>query len=160
MLRRHNLGTLVALACLAEVLAFVAVVDWIGFGPALLLGFGATLLGVARLRRVGMSALSRLRDVAEGRASREDAFIDGALSALGAILLVLPGFLTDAVGLALLAPSGRDWVRRRIGVAGALRFAGRPEAMRRPEGSRRSDGPATIDLDAGDWSPLDRARPR
>ncbi len=31
----------------------------------------------------------------------------GALAALGAILLVIPGFLSDCVGLALLLPSWR-----------------------------------------------------
>ncbi len=152
MLRRQNLGTLVALACLAELLTFIAVVDWIGFGPAVLLGFGATLLGLARLRRVGTAALGRLRDVAEGRVAREDAFIDGALGTIGAVLLVLPGFLTDMIGLALLAPSCRDWVKGRVG------FTTSPLAGPRKT-SRRGAGPRIIDLDTDDFSRLDRARP-
>ncbi len=151
MLRRQNLGTLVALACLAEVLTFIAVVDWIGFGPALLLGFGATLLGLARLRRLGTAALGRLRDVAQGRAAREDAFIDGVLGTIGAVLLVLPGFLTDVVGLALLAPSCREWVKDYVG------FTANPLGGSRTTG--RMSGPRTIDLDTDDFSRLDRARP-
>lgn len=151
MLRRQNLGTLVALACLAELLTFIAVVDWIGFGPALLLGLGATLLGLARLRRVGTAAFGRLREVAEGRVAREDAFIDGALGTIGAVLLVLPGFLTDVVGLALLAPSCREWVKRRVG------FTANPLAGPRTAG--RPAGPRTIDLETDDFSRLDRARP-
>lgn len=151
MLRRQNLGTLVALACLAELLTFIAVVDWIGFGPALLLGFGATLLGLARLRRVGTAAFGRLREVAEGRVAREDAFIDGALGTIGAVLLVLPGFLTDVVGLALLAPSCREWVMCRVG------FTVNPLAGPRKAG--RPSGPRTIDLETDDFSRLDRARP-
>ncbi len=43
MLRRQNLGTLFVIAGVAEILAFVAVVDWVGLGPAL----AAQLRGVA-----------------------------------------------------------------------------------------------------------------
>ena len=147
MLRSRHLGTLIVLALFAEVLAFVVVVDWLGLGPALLIGLGSTLLGFSRLRGLGVSALGRLRDVAEGRAAREDAFIDGALGALGAVLLILPGFVTDAIGLALLAPSVRDNVRRRIGMSASPL-----------SGPRTPPGPRTIDLDAADYSRLDRAR--
>ena len=151
MLRRYNLGTLVALACLAELLTFIAVVDWIGFGPALLLGFGATLLGLARLRRLGTAAFGRLRDVAVGRVAREDAFIDGALGTIGAVLLVLPGFLTDIVGLALLAPSCREWVKGYVG------FTASP--LGAPRGAGRTAGPRTSAPDTDDFTRLDRARP-
>ena len=146
MLRRRHLGTVFVLTLLAEVLVFVAVVDWLGLGPALLIGLGSTLLGLSRLRTLGTAAFRRLR-AAEARAPREDAFIDAALAALGAVLLILPGFVTDAIGLALLAPSVRDGVRRRIGMSASL--VGAP---------RRPAGPQTIDLAAEDWSRLDRAR--
>ena len=115
MLRRQNLGTLLLLGVVAEIVAFIAVVDWIGAGPAVLLGIGSTLLGAARLKRLGGAAFTRLRAVAEGRVAREDAFVDGALDGLGGALLILPGFITDAIGLALLAPSCRDWVKHRVG---------------------------------------------
>ena len=147
MLRSRHLGTVIIVALFAEVVAFAAVVDWLGLGPALLIGLGSTLLGFSRLRGLGTSAFSRLRDVAEGRAAREDAFIDGALGALGAVLLILPGFLTDAIGLALLAPSIRDNVRRRIGMTASPLSGPRPPS-----------GPRTIDLDADDFSRLDRMR--
>ena len=153
MLRRQNLGTLVALACLAEVLTFVAVVDWIGVGPALLIGLGSTLLGLARLRRVSNAAFAHLRSMAGRRGAPEDAFVDGAFDTAAAVLLVLPGFLTDLAGLALLAPSGRDWVKNRMG------FPVGPLAGPRTERVRAAQGPRTIDLDTGDWSRLDRSRP-
>ena len=154
MLHRRNIGTLLLLALAAEVVTFVAVVEAIGVGPALLLGLGSTLLGLSRLRRIGAGTIGRLRAMAEGRGGREDAFIDGALGTVGAILLLLPGFLTDLVGLALLAPSCREWVMARSGLG-----------LRPPQGSpadrvRRSSGPQIIDLQSEDWSRIDRARPR
>ena len=152
MLRLSNIGTLLLLGLAAEVVAFIAVVDWLGLGPALLIGAGSTLLGLARLRQLGASAFGQLRAMAENRAGREDAFIDGALAAVGAVLLILPGFVTDAIGLALLAPSWRQWVRGRIGVAAG------PLAAPRAERVRAAASPRTIDLDANDWSRLDRSR--
>lgn len=152
MLRRQNLGTLLLLGLVAEVAAFIAVVDWLGAGPAVLIGLGSTLLGAARLKRLGGSAFARLRDVAGGRVSQEDAFIDGALDAVGALLLILPGFITDAMGLALLAPSCRDWVKVRVGLAAGPLAGPRAERM-------RAAAPRTIDLEARDWSRLDRSRP-
>ena len=153
MLRRQNLGTLLLLGLVAEVVAFIAVVDWLGAGPAVLIGLGSTLLGAARLKRLGGAAFSRLRAVAEGRVGQEEAFIDGALDAVGAVLLILPGFITDALGLALLAPSWRDWVKARVG------FTAGPIAGRRADGVRAAAGPRTIDLETQDWSRLDRSRP-
>lgn len=153
MLRPQNIGTLLLIGLAAEVAAFIGVVDWLGFGPAFLIGVGSTVLGLARLRQVGTSAFGQLRAMAE-RGGREDAFIDGALSTLGAVLLILPGFVTDAVGLALLAPSWRQWVRGRIGVAAG------PLAGPRAERLRGAESPRAIDLDAQDWSRLDRSRPK
>ncbi len=152
MLRFQNLGTLLLLGIVAEVVAFIAVVDWIGAGPAVLIGLGSTLLGAARLKRLGGAAFTRLRDVAGGRVAREDAFIDGALDAVGAVLLILPGFITDLMGLALLAPSCRDWVKARVG------FSTGPLAGPRADRIRAAQGPRTIDLEAQDWSRVDRGR--
>jgi UPF0716 protein FxsA len=42
------------------------------------------------------------------------AAINGALGFLGAVLLVIPGFLTDAVGALLLFPATRALMRRWI----------------------------------------------
>lgn len=153
MLRRQNLGTLLLLGIVAEIVAFIVVVDWIGAGPAVLLGIGSTLLGAARLKRLGGAAFTRLRAVAEGRVAREDAFVDGALDGLGGALLILPGFITDAIGLALLAPSCRDWVKHRVG------FTTGPLTGSRAERLRAAAGPRTIDLETQDWSRLDRRRP-
>ena len=152
MLRRQNLGTLLILGVAAEVVAFIAVVHWIGAAAAVLLGVGSTLLGAARLKHLGTAAFGRLRAAAEGRAAREDAFVDGALDALGAVLLILPGFVTDAIGLMLLAPSCRDWVKARVG------FSAGPLAGARAERVRAAAGPQTIDLQARDWTRLDRGR--
>jgi len=76
------------------------------------------------------------------RSAPAGASIDGALGLLGALLLVLPGFVTDVLGVLLLLPPTRAQVRRWLSrhyagrvvrfVAATGRFAprdgGRPEA--------------------------------
>ena len=72
-----------------------------------------------------------------------DALPDGLLAGFGALLLIVPGFLANAAGLALTAPSVRGHLLRRFGDPGA-------KVPRRPS---RVD---VIDLAPGDWTPLDR----
>ena len=148
MFRRGNLGALVFGGFLAELVVFVAVADRIGFGSAVLLSLAASLLGLVMLRRSGLSALSSLRELAQGARSREGTFIEGMLGALGALLLILPGFLTDLLGLVLLAPSGRQWLVRRMGLKIDI------------PSQRRTADARTIDLGDGDWTRIDNAASR
>src|SRR5450631_3016795 len=82
----------------AELAAFAAVVHVIGFVGAVILCVLTSLAGVATLRRVGLSAALRLRQAVAARVkdhsvlSRE-ALLDGTLAGLGAVLLILPGFV-------------------------------------------------------------------
>jgi UPF0716 protein FxsA len=58
----------------------------------------------------------------------EQILLDAPLLALGGLLLILPGFISDAVGLLLLLP----WMRRRV----AHRWAGRVVPVGRQQGMR------------------------
>ncbi len=149
MLRRRNLGTFIGLGLLAELCVFAAAVERIGFGGAVGLSLAFSLLGVVMLRRSGTSALAALRGLADNPRGREGAFIDGMLGAIGALLLIIPGFLSDLCGLVLLAPSGRQWVVRRFGLA-----IEPPAAM-----ARRAD-PRTIDLGDTDFTRIDNVAGR
>jgi UPF0716 protein FxsA len=124
----------------AEVLAFLAVARAIGWLVAVVLLLGTSLFGWWLLRLQGRAALERLsRAVAEHRAPGVAA-IDGALGFLGCGLLVVPGFLTDALGaLLVLRPTrtlARRWIARRYEgrlmrfLAGFGRFAARDRAGR------------------------------
>jgi UPF0716 protein FxsA len=99
----------------SEIIVFVLVVRAIGLIGAIVVGVLTSLLGAAMIRRVGAEALSALRQALDGGEPREGALLDGALSALGGVLLVLPGFVSDAVGIALAAPSFRQWLTHRFG---------------------------------------------
>jgi UPF0716 protein FxsA len=96
---------------LAELSVFGLVAGAIGLPGAVLLTLLFSLLGLALLRRLGGRARGLLRAAFDNpnhilRLSPV-ALRSGALAAAGAALLVIPGFLSDCVGLALLLPAWR-----------------------------------------------------
>ncbi len=138
--------TYLALWLGAELAAFAVVVHLVGFSGAILACVLTTLAGLSTLRRVGISAVLRLRQAAARKTSEQgglskEAVLDGTLAGLGAMLLILPGFVSDVAGLALAAPSVRFWVTERLmlGKFGRLRN-GRPPA------------PRAIELAPREWS--------
>lgn len=86
-----------------ELAAFIAVGTAIGFGWALILQLAASLLGLFLLRHAGGSHVTRVRAaLAEGTFSSLSADSAGGLLLFAGILLIIPGFITDAIGLTLL----------------------------------------------------------
>jgi UPF0716 protein FxsA len=126
-----------------EILAFVLVVEFLGVLAAVALGVGTTLIGLADVKRLLVYLRARL---AQPRAElgRGGNLLEGGLEAVGSVLLILPGFASDLVGLALKAPS----VRARL----ADRIRGKVE---------RTKGPRTIDLSPDEWKAIaDQGRKR
>lgn len=131
----------------AEFVAFSLIAHVVGFMGAVLLCVLTSIAGAAMLRNVGISAAVNLRRglierSLEDDAASSDAMFEGALAGLGAILLILPGFVTDFFGLALAAPSIRSrlagWLQNRPVSAG-----------------RRPAAPKTIELAPAEWTRLD-----
>ncbi len=104
-----------------EVLVFIEVGRAIGWLWALVALVGTSVLGARLLRSQGRSAVERLSLAVSQRREPARAAIDGALGFLGAALLVLPGFVTDAVGALLLFRPTRNLTRRWL----SLHYAGR-----------------------------------
>jgi UPF0716 protein FxsA len=108
----------VLLVPVAEVFAFVEVGLAIGWLLAVALLLGTSVLGGWLLRVQGRAASERVaRALSEHRAPGAAA-IDAALGFLGGGLLVVPGFLTDALGtLLVIGPTRallRRWISRRL----------------------------------------------
>ena len=102
-----NVAKWVILAVLAlpilELAAFIAVAAAIGFGWALSLMLAGSLCGALILRLAGSGHVARIRaalDRGSFAALQTDA--RGGLTLLAGILLLIPGFITDAVALLLL----------------------------------------------------------
>ena len=128
---------------LLEVAAFVAVGLSVGWLLAIALLAGTSLLGVVALRAEGRAALAGVSLAASERRSPGPAAVDAALGLLGAVLLVVPGFVTDALGAVLLISPTRHVVRRMLSrhlARRVMRFAVTAE--------RFSSRPSPADVDA------------
>jgi UPF0716 protein FxsA len=99
-----------------EVLAFVEVGLAIGWLWAVVLLVGSSVLGVQLLRIQGRAAIERVSIAVSERRAPGAGALDGALGFLGALLLVVPGFISDALGaLLMLKPTrrlARGWISR------------------------------------------------
>ena len=125
----HRVRVLVGLWALAEAVVLVLVASWIGVGWTLLATLATTALGWVLLARQGTRALAELRERARERRAPGRALGDAGLIAAGGLLMVLPGFLGDVVGLLCLLPPTRLLVRGLLGRAVASRL---PVALRGP----------------------------
>jgi UPF0716 protein FxsA len=97
-----------------ELFVFIEVGHAIGWLLAIVLLLGASLLGVRLLRIQGRSAIDRVSLAVYEHRPPARAALDGALGFLGALLLVVPGFVTAVLGALLLFPLTRTLMRRWI----------------------------------------------
>ena len=136
----HRVRVLVGLWALAEVVVLVLVASWIGVGWTVLATLATTALGWVLLARQGTRALAELRERARERRAPGLALGDAGLIVVGGLLMVLPGFLGDVVGLLCLLPPTRFLVRGLLGRTVASRL---PLGLRGPVRVRsaRAEGP-------------------
>jgi UPF0716 protein FxsA len=87
-----------------EIVVFILVGQAIGVLWTVLLILAGVVVGATMVRASGFALLTRLRaDMAAGRAP-ERAVAASAMTAIAGVLFILPGFISDAVGLLLLLP--------------------------------------------------------
>jgi UPF0716 protein FxsA len=97
---------------LAELAVLIAVGDWIGLVPTLVLLLVVSLAGAWLAKREGLAAWRRFQAaLTEGRMPTVEV-ADGAMILLAGALLLTPGFLSDVVGILLLLPPTRALARR------------------------------------------------
>lgn len=95
---------------IAEIYVLLAAGSAFGILPVILACLGTAFLGGWIIRLQGLAALNGARaDLSAGRPPVGSA-IDGALLVVAAPFLMTPGFLTDAIGFALLVPPFRRYL--------------------------------------------------
>ncbi|MFT4149253.1 MAG: FxsA family protein [Paracoccaceae bacterium] len=108
---------------LIEIGLFVTLGAWIGLWPTLAWVVGTAVLGGYVIRRQGERAQVAMRQGFVALSDPLSPMAQGAMMVAAGLLLILPGFLTDALGLLLLlAPVRAGLVAllsRRIVVAPA-----------------------------------------
>src|SRR5947199_7322911 len=114
---------------IAEVLVAIEVARAIGVPLMLLALIAGWPIGTWALRSQGAAAWRRLGDAVAASRPAGRAVLDGALILAGGVLMLIPGFITDAIGVLLLLAPTRSLMRRLLSrnlrsriVVGATQF--------------------------------------
>jgi UPF0716 protein FxsA len=94
-----------------ELTVIVAVAREIGVLETIGLLILVSIVGVWLCKREGLSVLRRLQLQLERRETPHRELVDGLLILFGGLLLIVPGFVTDVLGLVLLLPPTRTAIR-------------------------------------------------
>ncbi|NVK34204.1 MAG: FxsA family protein [Rhodobacteraceae bacterium] len=127
---------------LIEIAVFIQAGSVIGAVPTILLTVLTAFAGTVMLRQQGLSLVMRMqRDINAGKRPEED-IMNGALIVVAAVFLLIPGFVTDTIGLLLFLPPVRGQLARFI-------LSRANVTVTTP---RRDD---FVDLDEDEWSRTD-----
>jgi UPF0716 protein FxsA len=147
---------------IVEIAVFIQVGGWIGLWPTLGVVVLTAIVGTWLLRLQGLAVLRNIRaQLDRGQMPAAELF-DGACLLVAGVLLLTPGFVTDACGLLLFVPGVRNLLRRILARYITVRHVG-------TGGRRPGSGPGTIDgeaVEVGDPSAapvrdaIDEAPPR
>jgi UPF0716 protein FxsA len=104
-----------------EIALFIQLGGFIGLGWTLLIVLATAVLGTWLVRSQGTMALNNLRRSFNELRDPSESLADAAMILVAGVLLLTPGFFTDAVGFALLTPPVRHlvyiWLRRNVKMA-------------------------------------------
>ncbi len=124
---------------MVELYVIIQIGSLIGVWPTIALLLADALLGSLLLRHQGRGAWRRFNAAIAERRFPGREVADGLLIAVGATLLLTPGFLTDIVGLIFLIPPTRAIIRRLM-----RGYVGRRFVVVGMPGSAGSSGPETM----------------
>ena len=105
---------------LLEVLVLAKVAGLIGWLITIIATVVTALLGSYLFRRQGLETWVRLNQRMQQGDMPGQEMVEGIMLLLGGALLITPGFITDAVGFALLLPGSRRAMARKVIEKGTL----------------------------------------
>jgi UPF0716 protein FxsA len=127
-----------------EIYVIIQVGQAIGGWPTVALLLAESLLGAWIVRREGRRAWRALNDTLRGGRLPDRELSDAALVLVGGVLLLTPGFVTDAFGFLFVLPFTRPAVRRLLAayVSRRMRISRRRMAEMYPTAGADGDGAA------------------
>ncbi len=152
---------------LIEVALFIRVGSWIGLWPTLLAIVATALIGSFVIRQQGFDLARRAQGKLAGGGMPVREGFDGLCLVVAGLLMVTPGFFTDAVGACLLVPALRGVLYRRLARRIEVHVGSGPG---QGGGPRPGGDPTVVDADyevvedetqplpppRGDWGPRNR----
>lgn len=140
------LGFAVLCAVFIEIAGFIVVGSRIGVLATLALVMIAMFAGVQLLRSQGLSILKPIQDEISAGRTPDREMAEGAMIVTGAILLIVPGFVSDVIGILLFIKPVRLLLWRHM-----AKHLNRDRAQRK--GARQET--KTIDLDDHEYHSTD-----
>lgn len=132
-----------------EIAGFIVVGSKIGVLATLALIILSIFLGVFLLRLQGFGLIQKIREeTAAGRTPKRE-LVHGVMLVFAAFLLIIPGFITDIIGLLLFIPAVRDIGWRFISDRVVVVNSGNRRSSRT---SRSQIKDKVIELDPEDYS--------
>lgn len=101
---------LLILLIYGEIATFIKIGGAIGVGWTIFLTLAAAITGVVLLKQQGLNALKRMQEQMEARKVPLRESHEVLCLLLGAILLIIPGFITGVLGLLLFVPQIRRFL--------------------------------------------------
>lgn len=102
---------------LLEIALLVKFGQWAGVWVTLAVVIGTAVAGIGVLQRQGLTMMLRTQEAVMRGEPPVGAMMDGAMTVMAGVLLIMPGLITDTLGLLLLVPPVRHFIARRL-VAG------------------------------------------
>ncbi|KMK65404.1 FxsA family protein [Puniceibacterium sp. IMCC21224] len=139
---------------LIEIALFIQVGSLIGLWPTLAIVVLTAILGTSLMRSQGALAMAQVRRSFSELDDPTEPLAHGAMILVAGVLLLTPGFFTDACGFALLTPPVRiavfRYLKARINVQSFQMGAG-------PQRTRRTSRPGTSrnDVIDGEFEKVD-----
>jgi len=99
---------------LLEITILIRVGSAIGAVPTVLLCIFTAVLGAALIRIQGLQTLMRVQQKLEQHEVPAVELVGGLILLVAGVLLLTPGFFTDAIGFLCLVPKLREAIARRL----------------------------------------------
>ena len=136
-----------------EIAVLIQVGSAIGLFMTIAIVILTAILGTAMLRQQGMATMMNARNRMQSGEMPAMEMMEGVFLLIGGVLLLTPGFVTDAFGFACLIPWSRRFLASRLGRLANVSVMGMPD---KPHGRPRSEAETTGSHD----TPRQRQAPR
>ncbi|NTE87551.1 FxsA family protein [Agrobacterium rubi] len=148
-MRFSLLPIVVLLMPILEIAGFIVVGKALGVWLTLALILLTSFLGLVILRSGGLGMIRDLQNASRTGGEPAKAIVSGGMRVIAGILLFLPGFITDTIGLLLLIPSFRSLIWTSFGPRIVVASSFKSRGFRAgPQGEPSSK---VIDLDEDDF---------
>lgn len=107
-----------------EIAVLLRVGEALGWFPTLGIVVLTAVLGTAMLRQQGLATLNKARQRMGAGEMPAQQMLEGVLLMVGGVLLLTPGFVTDAFGFACLLPWSRQWMAKKIAARSVVGVSG------------------------------------